>query len=158
MEKPTSLRAALTAADPQLARDPDRLNMWVTEGRVRAPMTAARGFTWEYTLNITITDMTTHPSVLFLAINDWCRPNQPDLLTALANAGYGFEADIIDPNTVDLHITLKLSEQVDLITNTDGTLALQHLAEPDMEWLTGAPNLSTPAVPLTQITAAPGTE
>ena len=39
MQKPDSLRAAITAADPELGRDPARLLMWVEKGRIRAPMT-----------------------------------------------------------------------------------------------------------------------
>ena len=131
--------------------------MWVEEGRIRSPMVAARGFTWEYTLNITVVNMTGDPSVLFLAINDWCRANQPDLLTPLAHAGYRFEVDLIDQQTVDLHIVLKLSEQVLVIANSDGTENLQYPGEPDMTWLTGEPPLTTPAVNLTTVVAAAGT-
>ena len=68
MEKPTSLRAAIAAAAQEYARDAERLQMWVEEGHIRSPMTASRGFEWKYRLNITLTDCTTHPSVLFLAI------------------------------------------------------------------------------------------
>lgn len=153
MEKPSSLRAALSAADPQLDRDAERLSMWVEEGRIRSPMTESRGFTWEYTLNITITDLTLHPSVLFLAINDWLRTNQPDLLSPQTSAGFHFEADIIDPQTIDLHVTLKLSEQVVLTTDANGKPALQHIAEPDMSWLTGGPPLTPAASPLKSIVA-----
>ena len=156
MQKPATLRAALITADPQLGRDPERLNMWVEEGRIRSPMVVSRGFIWEYRLNITLIDCTVHPSVLFLAINDWCRTNQPDLLTALPNAGYTFDADILDLQTVDLHITLKLSEQVALVTGAGGEVSLQHLAEPDMSWLTGDDPLTTPPVALTAITPVPG--
>ena len=152
MEKPNALRAALATADPELARDPDRLSMWVDEGRIRSPMTENRGFTWEYMLNITVVNLTLHPSVLFFAINDWLATNQPDLLTPLPHAGYTFEADLIDQQTTDLHITLKLSEQVALITGADGTTSLQHMPEPDMTWLTGAPSLSTPPANLTKVT------
>lgn len=157
MQKPNSLRALLTAAYPELSRDPDRLNMWVEEGRVRSPMVAARGFTWEYTLNITVVNMTADPSVLFLAINDWCRANQPDLLTPLPNSGYRFEVDLIDQQTVDLHIVLKLSEQVLVITNSDETTSLQYPGEPDMSWLIGDTPLTMPAVPLADIVPVAGT-
>lgn len=155
MEKPNSLRAALTAAAPDLARDPERLTMWVEEGRIRSPMVENRGFAWEYTLNITVTDLILHPSVLFLAINDWLRAAQPDLLTPASSAGYRFDADIIDPQTVDLHIKLRLTENVALVAGPNGP-ALQHLAEPDMTWLIGTP-LTDPPVPRAKVTPMPGT-
>ena len=157
MQKPASLRAALAAAYPQLARDAERLSVWVEEGRIRSPMTASRGFTWEYTLNITLTEMTGDPSVLFLAINDWCRTNQPDLLTPEAKSGYTFEADLIDTQTVDLHITLRLTEQVAVTTDANGNTQIQYLPEPDMSWLLGEPGLTTPTVGLTSLVAQLGT-
>jgi hypothetical protein len=157
MQKSDSLRAALTAAWPELGRDAERLTLWVEEGRIRAPMTAARGFTWEYRLNITITNLELDPSVLFLAINDWLRTNQPDLLTPASNAGYTFEADILDQRSIDLHIVLKLTEQVMVATDTDGNTTLQHIAEPDMTWLLGDPALTDPPVNLSRIVAQPGT-
>ena len=129
--------------------------MWVEEGHIRSPMTASRGFEWKYRLNITLTDCTTHPSVLFLAINDWLRVNQPDLISNATSEGYKFEADIIDTKSVDLHITLHLTEQVALVDDGEGGFALQHLAEPDLSWLTGAPSLSTPTVDLVRIIASP---
>jgi len=159
MEKPRSLRAAIVAALPEFDRDPDRLQMWVEDGHIKSPMTPDRGFGWDYTLNITITDMTTHPSVIFLAINDWLRTNQPDLLAPESSAGYRFEADILNIGSglIDLHITLKLTEQVALVTGEDGALALQHVAEPDLTWLTGGTPLTTPPRPLASLIAAPGT-
>jgi hypothetical protein len=153
MQKPTDLRAAITTAYPEFARDPDRLNMWVEHGRVRSPMTADRGFTCEYVLNITIVNMTGDPGVVFLAINDWCRINQPDLLTPLAQAGYTFEADLIDQQTIDIHVMLKLTEEIALVPNGAG-FALQSVAEPDYGWLIGDDALTTPPVNLTSIVPA----
>lgn len=130
MQKPDSLRAAIVAALPCLADDADRLKLWVDTGRVRSPMTAARAFAWEYTLTVVITDLTDHPSIAFLAINDWLRVNQPDILRAGAGSGYTFTADIIDNETVDLGIEIELTEQVVLVPRDGGGHDLEHLAEP----------------------------
>lgn len=130
MQKPASLRAAITAILPELGRDADRLKLWVEKGRIRSPMTPDRGFAWEYTLNLVITDFTDHPSLVFLTINDWLRAAQPDLLTG-RDAGYSFEADIIDDNTIDLAIEIALTEQVVLRPRAGGGFNLEHLAEPD---------------------------
>ena len=156
MPKPATLRAALTTAYPEFTRDPDRLNMWVEDGRVRSPMTPARGFTCEYTLNITIINMTGDPAVLFLAINDWCRTQQPDLMSPAPHAGYTFETDIIDLQTIDLHIKLKLTEPIAMVTNA-GAPALQSVIEPDYAWLTGDDGLSSPTVNLMTVTPIVGT-
>lgn len=129
MIKPAALRAAITTMLPDLGRDPQRLQMWADKGRIRATLSDNRGFAWEYTLNIVVTDYTGHPSLVFLAINDWLRVNQPDLLGA-GQPGYPFEADIIDDGTVDLHAELALTEQVSLRSRGDGEFDLEHLAEP----------------------------
>ena len=132
MQKPDSLRAAITAADPELGRDPARLLMWVEKGCIRAPMTESRTFTYEFTLHLVIVDFESHPSIIFLAINDWLRTNQPDLLAAGpgASRGYAFDADIMDNRKLDLEIQLELTEQVMLHPREGGGWNLEHLAEP----------------------------
>jgi len=152
MQKPDSLREALTVADPELGRDPDRLLMWVEKGRIRAPMTASRSFGYEYTLHVVIVSFEGHPSVLFLAINNWLRTNQPDLLAAGgagAGRGYAFDADIMDNRKVDLELQLELTEQVALHPREDGGWNLEHLAEPPM--FPDDEPLSDPPAPLRQV-------
>lgn len=127
--KHVSLREAVAKALPELARDPERLSMWIEKGRIRSPMTESRDFEWEYTLNITVQDFTDHPSVLFLTVNDWLRVNQPDLLQPGAGSGFNFEVDVVDDSTVDLHVWLDLTERVSVTANDDGTDAIVHLPE-----------------------------
>lgn len=130
MRKPDSLRAAITAMLPELGRDPDRLRIWADKGRIRSTQRPDRGFVWEYTLNVAAIDFTGHPSILFLAVNDWLRVNQPELLAANA-PGYAAEFDIIDDKTIDLLVELDLTEQVVLTPREGGGFDLEHIAEPD---------------------------
>lgn len=132
MQKPNSLRAAIAAALPDLARDADRLAIHVEKGRIIAPPDGPGGFLWDYQLTLIITDCTAHPSLLFHTINQWLRLNQPELLAGQSHPGYGFEAEIIDPQTVDLMVTLHLTEQVTVAPREDGGVDLQHLAEPPL--------------------------
>ena len=55
MEKPALLRAALAAAIPELAENPDKLMIWIIEGQVKANK-ATLGHELQYRLNINITD------------------------------------------------------------------------------------------------------
>ncbi|MDR7101470.1 phage tail protein [Croceicoccus sp. BE223] len=150
MEKPASLRAAITAVLPDLGRDSDRLKIWLDEGRIRSPMTASRAFSWEYKLHLVVTDYTDHPSIIFLAVNDWLRTNQPDVLAAGAGRGYSFNADILDDTTIDLVVELDLTEQVVLVPREGGGFDLQHLSEPDPLFADDMPIGETLA-PLAQI-------
>lgn len=111
MKKPGLLRAAIVALIPEMARDPDRLAMWVEKGNVRATNNRQRGFAWEYDLIVDVENFTGDPAGLFFAVVDWLRDQQPDLLAA-NSPGFPFEVDVIDTATVDVKITLPLREVV----------------------------------------------
>ncbi len=128
MQKADSLRAAIAAYLPGLARDPDKLRLWVETGRVRAISGAAAHFAWEYTLNVLVTDFTQNPAVLAVIVNDWCRTNQPDLLQQ--GTGYPFEADILDNATFDVQLMLPLTEPVLVTARGGGGWNLEHPGEP----------------------------
>lgn len=150
MIKPDRLRRALELAAPTFLTNPDALKMWVDKGRIVARRGANRAFEYRYTLSVVITDWTGHPSLIFLAINEWLEGQQPELVTAGREESYTFEADIIDSQTIDLQIDLNLSEPVIVTDSGGGNFELVHLPEPspllaDMEGLTA------PTVPLTSI-------
>lgn len=111
MKKPALLRAAIAALMPELARDPDRLAMWVERGQVRAPGNRQHGFSWEYELILYAENFTRDPAMLFFIVVEWLRTQQPDLLAANAQ-GFPFEVDVIDDKTADIKITLPLREVI----------------------------------------------
>jgi P2 phage tail completion protein R (GpR) len=156
MNKPDSLRAALTALLPELARDPDRLRIWIDKGRMRCPMTEDasgqpnRDFFYEYTLSLLLVDLTAHPSLVFLAVNDWLRVNQPDLCGPAGTSGYTFEVEVIDEKTIDLAIELPLTEAAVLTPRAGGGWTIEHPPEPDPLFEDELP-LSDPVAPLTQV-------
>lgn len=129
--KPNSLREAIVAALPAFATDPDRLAMWIEKGSIRSPVTESRSFEWAYVLNITLENFTGQPAILFLALNDWLRTNQPELLQPGAHKGYSHEVDVIDENTVDMHVQLHLTERIAVTRESDGSDTLQHLDDAD---------------------------
>lgn len=128
MQKADSLRAALVAWFPDLARDPDRLRLWVETGKVRGINADARHFAWEYSLNVLLADCQGDPSGLALVVNEWCRTNAPELLQQ--GSGYQFQADILDSSTFDVQFTLPLSEAVIVTDREGGGWNLAHPAEP----------------------------
>lgn len=131
MKKPGSLRDAITALLPEFARNPDKLAMWVENGRVRSPGTAQRGFAWEYPLTVVAEDFTRPPETLFFIVVDWLRAQQPDLLASNAE-GFAFDVDVIDDRTVDVKITLPLREVVTATADGQGGWQLQVCDEPPL--------------------------
>jgi len=134
MRKPSSLRTALTAALPELKRNPDRLVIWVEDGAVRARQTAGDSFSFEYPLSILLREIATDIAILVHAINRWLRVNQPDLLAAGKRDSFKFETDILDNDTADIVFTLDLTEAVAVAPKPEaegGGWSIDYVAEPD---------------------------
>lgn len=129
MEKPNSLRAAIVAMVPELARSPDRFVMFVRAGSIHAVRADDPSFAQRYTLTGIITQFGGHPAVVWLAINGWLRANQPDLLN-VNSASYKFEADILSDELVDLEFQLDLTENILVTPRAEGGFELTSPADP----------------------------
>ncbi len=132
MQKPDSLRSALVTAIPELARDPDKLKLFIDRGQIQTLATGSLAFAWSYTLNLIVEDWTGHPDLIVIAVIIWLRDNQIELVARHdeGKSGFRFEADIIDANTIDLSIELDLLEPVGAIKREDGGYDLTHFAQP----------------------------
>lgn len=151
MNKPNALRAALCAALPLLAANPDSLKMWVDKGRIVARAGASnRAFEYRYTLNLVVQDWTGEECLIFLAINEWLTTNQPDLLTAATPDAYNFEADIIDDLSIDLSIELPLTEAVRVLPRVGGGFELTFVDEENPLFADLQP-ITPAAAPLTEL-------
>ncbi|QZA52568.1 phage tail protein [Pseudomonas sp. 2hn] len=135
MNKPDSLREHLLAAVPGLARNPERLLMFIDSGKVRCTAAASLSFEYAYTLQIILTDFAGHPDSVMLPILGWLRVNQSELLTNLDKSADGlvFEADLLDRSKVDLSLTLPLTERVVVKRLDDGGFDVTHPGEPQYE-------------------------
>lgn len=130
MKKPETLRAAIEASVPDLKDNPDRLIMWIDQGTVASPMTAAINFAYGYRLNILILGYAGQQPPIAIAILYWLRVNQPDLLQPGKDA-FSFEADFLDNKSVDLQIQLQLTEPVRAVRREDGGFDMNFIVEPD---------------------------
>ena len=130
MYKISSLRAAITATVPDLAHDPDRLHIFINQGSICCRPVGA-SFEYNYQAEIVVLDYPHHPDLLILAIIDWLRVHQPDLLQNpdAWRSGFTFEADILNHSAIDLSIKLQLTENVRVVVQ-DGTRTITHLPEP----------------------------
>lgn len=133
MLKLDTLRAAITAAVPELAAHPARLKMWIDRGSVQSRQTRSFSFAFEFRLNVMVEELATDISVLALAIFRWLRVNQPDLL-APDQPGFSFDVDILDNSTADVLFLLNLRQNVAVTPRDDGNFDLAYLPEPDPIW------------------------
>jgi hypothetical protein len=136
MNKANSLRAALTAAVPSLATDPDKLLVFIDAGNIIATGAASGSFDYAYTLNVMLLDFAGDADIVFAALVAWISRNESDLLTNddMRKNGITFEADQLTQTTVDLSIKIKLTESVVVGVDEQGARTITHVDEPVPEW------------------------
>ncbi len=147
MNKPESLRAHLLATVADFKHDPDRLLIFIDNGKVRCTAAHTLSFEYSFDLQIILTEFAGHPDSVMLPILGWLSVNQSELLENLDKVknGIQFEADILDKNKVDLSITLALTERVVVGKDDQGVTTVRHQNEPqyvasylDPNWKPGA--------------------
>lgn len=132
MRKPASLRAAMVAALPRLAEDPDKLRMWIDQGGIAVRATPTLAFEYRYKLNLLLLDFVEDSNAAMVPVLLWLRTEQPDLLGDYAanDKAIAFTVDVLDDKTVDLHLELQLREAVGCKPRIGGGYALTHFPEP----------------------------
>lgn len=132
MNKPESLRAHLLAAIGELKHNPDRLLIFIDNGKIRCTAAASLSFEYSFDLQVILTDFAGHPDSVVLPVLGWLSVNQADLLENLNKSAEGiqFEADILDNSKVDLSLTLPLTERVIVGKDADGNITIRHPGEP----------------------------
>ena len=131
MNKPGSLRAALSAGVPYLKNNPEALRVYIDKGRVVSTGFPAQGFEYRYTLNLVITDYSGDQNILMAAILNWLMVNQADSLAndELRERLFSFEADILRNDLADVAIYLELTERV-LVSVSSGLATVKAIPEP----------------------------
>ena len=147
MNKPESLRAHLLATVAEFKHNPDRLLIFIDNGKVRCTAAATLSFEYSYDLQIILTAFAGHPDSVMLPVLGWISINQPELLENYEKmqTGIQFEADILDKDKVDLGLTLRLTERVVVGTDAQGNTTVKHAGEPqrvagylDPNWVPGS--------------------
>ncbi|WP_338926156.1 phage tail protein [Mycetohabitans endofungorum] len=134
MNKPASLRAALVAALPPLQSAPDALSVFIDHGTLVATGTRSLSFEYRYVLNVLLLDYAGDADAVMVAIIEWVRANQPDLVihAEAREDGITFEVDLLNHETADLSIKLKLTESVVVRTDASGRRVIEHVADTQM--------------------------
>ncbi|OSM94647.1 phage tail protein [Lonsdalea populi] len=131
MQKPPSLRRALTEAVPAISANPECLHLFVDNGAVIGTLAPSLSWEYRYTLNMVITDFAGDQNLLMAPILHWLREHQPDALASpdSRDPALSFEVDILNHQSCDLSINLKLTERV-LISERDGAQMVAAIPEP----------------------------
>ena len=134
MLKPGSLRAHLTAALPELARDPEKLVVLARAGRTICTGTASLSFEYAYTLQVIVLDYAGHADAVVVPLLAWVAKNQPELLDNpdKREKALRFEVEYLTASTIDLSLEIDLTERV-LVRPREGTpggLNVIHVPEP----------------------------
>ena len=131
MQKPNSLRKALTDAVPVLRTNPDMLHLRLDDGNNTATLARSLSFEKRYTLNIVVTDFTGDFDLLIVPVLAWLRENQPDIMTTDEGQkkGFTFYADINNDSSFDISISLMLTERT-LVNEVDGAMYVENIPEP----------------------------
>ena len=132
MNKPESLRKALSDGIEYLGKNPDKLHIFVDEGAVVSSLATTISFEYQYTLNLVITDCSADQNLLNAVILYWLRRNQPDIMANpdSRDKGFTFEVDILNNTTCDISINLKLTERV-IVKETNGQMVVEAVPEPE---------------------------
>lgn len=135
MQKPDSLRAALTAVVPALTRDPDRLKIFIDKGTIATRMGPRFGFEYRYRLVGELLDFdASAPEAIFFALTLWLAEHQPDLLLnhQRGSSAISFNAELVDAATIDLIFEIELTEAIGAEPRAGGGHDLVHLPEPQI--------------------------
>jgi P2 phage tail completion protein R (GpR) len=137
MIKPASLRAALVAAIPSLATEPDKLSVFIDQGSIAATGTRSPSFEYRYVCQVLLLDFAGDADDLFIAIVEWVRKHQPELMTNPDERGDGitYEIDILDNATTDVSVKLRLCESIVVSTDSDGKRRVAHIDDSADEWV-----------------------
>lgn len=133
MHKLKSLRQALIDAIPQLNANPERLQMSVGSGNIDARLASSLSFEKRYVLNAKVSGFTGDSEGFFVPVLAWLRENQPDIFTLDDGRknGYTFTLVLNDDDTMDITISVQLTERV-LVTQEQGALHATYSPEPPL--------------------------
>jgi hypothetical protein len=125
---------------PDLATDPDRLIVFVTNGSLRTRRTRdVNAYTFAYELEVLVKDFAGEPAEVFAHLTAWIAVEQQELLSnpEKQHDGLKFEVEYLTHDTLDILITLALTEDVAVTANESGRPAVAYPPEPDNAWITG---------------------
>lgn len=128
MNKATDLRHYLLRRVPDLAQDPERLLTFIDNGKVEFWPADNLDHVLRMPLRIIITDFKGHPDSLIIPVLEWINAKEEGFD---AQNGLSFESEIIDSETIDIMLSIKINELVKVRDNDQGGYQIEHVIPPD---------------------------
>ena len=133
MEKPQKLRKMITELLPEFQSNPDKLQLYYSNGKMHATGGESLSFEYEYDLEIYITEFNKSPDILLMIINNFIRDEQPELVRNTTHDGQvTFEVEPLNDESFDIFINLPLTERV-IVENNDNNFTIHHAPEPKLD-------------------------
>ncbi|MDP8173125.1 phage tail protein [Pasteurella skyensis] len=130
MYKPDRLRKLLSKRVPYFQQNPDALQLFYANGHIHSTGATSLSWQYHYDLEIIIEDFPDSPDLIFLAVQEFIRVEQAELvLNTSKQQGVRFEVDPNNNETYDLSITIPLSERV-IVSVEDNAYQIKHAEEP----------------------------
>lgn len=135
MYKPSSLKQHLITSVAELRQSPDRVLVFMDEGNLVCSSAPGLSFEYRYTLKLIITDFAGDPDTVFLPLLAWIGEHQRELLDNhdQRQSAITFDAEVLANDLVDIEISLPLTERVIVNRQENGTLSINHPAEPQLD-------------------------
>lgn len=132
MKKPNQLRKVLEQSDPFFIKNPDKLQLWIEDGKIVRTGTENLSFYYQYSLNIVVTDYPDNIAKLTVPILSYLQINQPELFNpSLRESAVKFTPDFNNNHTADIHFEISpMTERVLVTDKKDGSVLIDYLPEP----------------------------
>ncbi|WP_272516668.1 phage tail protein [Providencia sp. PROV209] len=131
MKKLSSIKERLCQKIPYLKENPEKLYLFVDDGSIIATYEPSLSYEYSYSLNIIIEAFPDDQNIIFAVVLEWIKEHQPDILANPDKRATGirFEADILNSQSANISIDLKLTERV-IVAMKEGKYHVEAVNEP----------------------------
>lgn len=131
MKKLAHLRQHLIASVPALKRGPDRLLTFVEDSDIEFWRGEGLSHLYHFTARIIVTDYRGEADDIVIPVLEWLQVHEPGLNPANT---VRCEAEILNNDTIDLALTVRLRERVIVTTDEHGQRVIRHvMPEPELQ-------------------------
>ncbi|WP_439239060.1 phage tail protein [Lonepinella sp. BR2919] len=133
MKKPNQIRKVLEQANPFFVANPDKLQLFIDDGKIIRTGTDNLSFELQYSLNIIVTDYPDDIARLTVPLLAYLQINQPELFANpdLRDKAIRFLPDFNNNNTSDIHFEISpITERVVVKQSQADSVILDYKPEP----------------------------